>query len=182
MFKKYIKNPFHKEPEGNFPSEEGSILSAIGAKQKPQIEPSFFGKTMQNHAPSSALQEDFFKVDHVEEGRKHSMHAPAEMVIGRHVILKGDLSFQTLAQIDGTFEGSITTEGSMTIGEYGHVAVTCVNLRYAVIAGTFIGDIVVEQSLILKSTACIKGNISAMHLTVESGAKIQGQITVTAEK
>ena len=72
-------------------------------------------------------------------------------------------------RIDGTLEGSITTLGKVVIGKEGYINGK-VNCSYADVEGKFSGQIEVKESLSLKSTAIIEGEVVIGKLVVESGA------------
>lgn len=72
-------------------------------------------------------------------------------------------------RIDGTLEGSITTSGKVVIGKEGYINGK-VNCSYADVEGRFSGQIEVKESLSLKSTAIIEGEVVIGKLVVESGA------------
>jgi cytoskeletal protein CcmA (bactofilin family) len=72
-------------------------------------------------------------------------------------------------RIDGTLEGSITTSGKVVIGKEGYINGK-VNCSYADVEGKFSGQIEVKESLSLKSTAIIEGEVVIGKLVVESGA------------
>lgn len=72
-------------------------------------------------------------------------------------------------RIDGALEGSITTSGKVVIGKEGYINGK-VNCSYADVEGKFSGQIEVKESLSLKSTAIIEGEVVIGKLVVESGA------------
>jgi cytoskeletal protein CcmA (bactofilin family) len=72
-------------------------------------------------------------------------------------------------RIDGTLEGSITTSGKVVIGKEGYINGK-VDCSYADVEGKFSGQIEVKESLSLKSTAIIEGEVVIGKLVVESGA------------
>ncbi len=76
-------------------------------------------------------------------------------------------------RIDGEVEGTITCNGKVVIGQKGLLrgSITCVN---AEIIGTVEGDIVVSETLSLRSTAVIKGEVKTKVLMVEPNAVFNG--------
>lgn len=76
-------------------------------------------------------------------------------------------------RIDGEVEGTITCNGKVVIGQKGYLkgSISCVN---AEIIGTVEGDIVVSESLSLRATAVIKGDVKTKVLMVEPSAVFNG--------
>ena len=95
-------------------------------------------------------------------------------VVERNILAKttkivGDLKSEGDFRIDGVFEGSITTTGRVIIGVDGSIegAVCCEN---ADIEGYFKGDLKVNNTLTIKATASISGEVILGKLAVEPGA------------
>lgn len=76
-------------------------------------------------------------------------------------------------RIDGEVEGTITCNGKVVIGQKGFLkgSISCIN---AEIIGTVEGDIVVSETLSLRSTAVIKGDVKTAVLMVEPNAVFNG--------
>lgn len=76
-------------------------------------------------------------------------------------------------RIDGEVEGTITCNGKVVIGQKGFLkgSISCVN---AEIIGTVDGDIVVADTLSLRGTAIIKGDVKTKVLMVEPNATFNG--------
>lgn len=76
-------------------------------------------------------------------------------------------------RIDGDVEGTITCNGKVIIGQKGYLkgSISCLN---AEITGTVDGDIVVADTLSLRSTAVITGDVKTKLLVVEPNAVLNG--------
>lgn len=76
-------------------------------------------------------------------------------------------------RIDGEVEGTINCNGKVVIGQKGILkgSISCVN---AEIIGTVEGDIMVSETLSLRSTAIIKGDVKTKILMVEPNAVFNG--------
>ncbi len=85
----------------------------------------------------------------------------------------GKIFADTDFRIDGEVEGTITCNGKVVIGQKGILkgSIACVN---AEIIGTVEGDIVVSETLSLRSTAVIKGEVKTKVLMVEPNAVFNG--------
>jgi cytoskeletal protein CcmA (bactofilin family) len=76
-------------------------------------------------------------------------------------------------RIDGEVEGTITCNGKVIIGQNGTLkgSISCVN---AEILGSVDGDITVTDSLSLRSSSVIKGDVRTKVLMVEPNAVFNG--------
>ena len=76
-------------------------------------------------------------------------------------------------RIDGEVEGTITCNGKVVIGQKGMLkgSISCVN---AEIIGTVEGDIIVSETLSLRATAVINGEVKTKVLMVEPNAIFNG--------
>ena len=90
---------------------------------------------------------------------------------------EGKLSFRDTVRIDGRFQGEITSENTLIVGESGEIDAE-IKSKTVSISGTVRGNIIAEQKVVLHKTARVTGNIEAPSLVVEEGAKIDGQITM----
>ncbi|MDD5448974.1 MAG: polymer-forming cytoskeletal protein [Candidatus Omnitrophica bacterium] len=76
-------------------------------------------------------------------------------------------------KINGTFEGSLTTKGNLTIGETADVNADIIG-ENIIIAGRVTGDIIAEKTLKLVSPAKVTGDIKTPNLVVEEGTILHG--------
>jgi|ERR1035437_1673902 cytoskeletal protein CcmA (bactofilin family) len=85
----------------------------------------------------------------------------------------GKIFAETDFRIDGEVEGTITCNGKVVIGQKGYLkgSISCVN---AEIIGTVDGDISVSETLSLRSTAIINGEVKTKILMVEPNAVFNG--------
>ena len=72
-------------------------------------------------------------------------------------------------RIDGTLEGNIKTKGRVIIGVEGSVKGK-INAVNSDIEGKFSGDLFVQETLTIKATANISGDVIIGKLSVEPGA------------
>lgn len=106
--------------------------------------------------------------------KKKSMGQQDDLVMERNRIskkttFKGAISSEGDFRIDGTVEGDLITTGKVIIGPEGKVygKMQCVN---ADIQGLFDGHLEVKNSLCLKPSAKVSGEVYMESLTVEPGA------------
>ena len=100
---------------------------------------------------------------------KNSEHHGQPNRIERSTKITGEIVSEADFRIDGTLEGSITTSGKVVIGKEGTINGK-VNCTYADVEGKFNGNIEVKESLSLKSTSIIEGEVVIGKLIVEAGA------------
>ncbi|MCH9609331.1 MAG: hypothetical protein S4CHLAM45_08030 [Chlamydiales bacterium] len=102
-----------------------------------------------------------------------------ETTLGEGVTFRGELSFDKLLRIDGTFEGELLSQGKVVIGPTGKVKAD-LNLREAIIEGSVEGNVTVQEKLELRGEASIKGDIKAKLLSVDEGVEIIGVMQISA--
>jgi cytoskeletal protein CcmA (bactofilin family) len=100
-----------------------------------------------------------------------------ETTLGEGVTFRGELSFERLLRIDGTFEGELLSQGKVVVGPKGKVKAN-LKLREAIIEGVVEGNITVEEKLELRGDARIQGDITAKTLCVDEGVSIHGIVSV----
>ncbi|MDA9660582.1 polymer-forming cytoskeletal protein [Flavobacteriaceae bacterium] len=94
--------------------------------------------------------------------------------------IKGDIVSEGDFRIDGTLEGSIKTNGKIVIGKEGLVngGVSCNN---ADVEGKIKGNLFVSETLNLRSTCHIDGEVVIGKLMVESGANFNASCSMNKE-
>ena len=80
-------------------------------------------------------------------------------IIGEGVIIEGSLYSPGTTRIDGKVTGEIIAENEIVIGKEGKVEAK-VKTNNAVIAGTFIGDMIVSGEVEITSTGKFSGNLT----------------------
>lgn len=95
--------------------------------------------------------------------------------------IKGDLSSHTDIRVDGVVDGVLYSEGRIVAGESAGLSgkLLCKDLD---LWGTMNGDIYVEDTLSLKASATINGNIFVNKLQVEMGAQLNGSCKMITEE
>jgi len=90
-------------------------------------------------------------------------------VVAKNTTINGDIISEGDFRIDGTLEGNIKTKGRVIIGIDGSVKgkIDAVNSD---IEGKFSGELLVQETLTIKATATISGDVIIGKLSVEPGA------------
>ena len=81
----------------------------------------------------------------------------------------GDIHSKGFFRIDGTIEGNVSTPSKVVLGRTGLIKGT-LNCENADIEGRIVGKVDIINTLSLKSTAHIEGDVVAGKLAVEPGA------------
>lgn len=100
-----------------------------------------------------------------------------ETTLGEGVIFRGELTFERLLKIDGTFEGELISQGKIIVGPKGKVKAN-LNLKEAIIEGKVEGNITVQERVELRGEAIVIGDIEAKLLSVDEGVSINGNVRV----
>lgn len=106
---------------------------------------------------------------------------PAEgsTVIGKSVVIRGELSGNEDLFIDGDIEGTITLKDNrLTVGPSGRV-VANITVRDIVILGKVTGNIRATGRVDLRQSASIQGDIFASRLSIEESAMLKGRVELT---
>ncbi|ANG66399.1 bactofilin family protein [Chlamydia gallinacea] len=101
-----------------------------------------------------------------------------ETTLGEGVTFKGELAFERLLRIDGTFEGILVSQGKIIIGPKGYVKAD-IQLQEAIIEGVVEGNITVTGKVELRGEAMVKGDIQAATLCVDEGVRLLGYVAIS---
>lgn len=115
-----------------------------------------------------------------------TLHSPEEdafvnSIIGEGTTLRGDFELNGLLRIDGTFYGSVKTNGKVLIGKNG-VAECDIVAGTVVIGGKVKGEIIATERIILLSTGELIGNIKTLRLIIEEGVLFDGTCEIIEDK
>jgi cytoskeletal protein CcmA (bactofilin family) len=100
-------------------------------------------------------------------------------VIGKSVIVRGELSGNEDLTMDGDLEGTITlTDSKLTIGPNARV-VADIKVRDLVVFGKLTGNVIATGRIELRQSAVVSGDIVASRLSIEESAVIKGRVDLT---
>ncbi|HWF93280.1 MAG TPA: polymer-forming cytoskeletal protein [Terriglobales bacterium] len=103
-------------------------------------------------------------------------------LIGKSVVIKGELSGSEDLYIDGQVEGSIELHGNnLTIGANGQVKAN-VNAKGVVVQGKLEGNIRASDRAELRKSAIAVGDIATQRLAIEDGAYFKGRVDIQGER
>lgn len=101
----------------------------------------------------------------------------AETVIGPSVKVEGDLQGVGSVIVEGELKGTLTTDKDVTVGSGAKVDAS-IDANSAKISGSVNGNISVKDHLDVTSSAKIAGDIKTKTISIESGATINGQLSM----
>lgn len=102
-------------------------------------------------------------------------------IIGAGTVINGDVTSNGDIRIDGTVKGTIVSKAKVVIGQLS-VIDGDVEAQNADISGKVNGQLSVSETLLLKPTAYINGDIVVNKLVVESGAEFNGKCSMLSTK
>jgi cytoskeletal protein CcmA (bactofilin family) len=106
---------------------------------------------------------------------------PAEgsTVIGKSVVIKGELSGKEDLYVDGVVEGTISLpESRLTVGPNAHVMAD-IDVRDIVVFGKVDGNITASGRIELRSSAMVLGDVFAGRMSIEENASIKGRVELS---
>ncbi len=102
-------------------------------------------------------------------------------IIGAGTTINGDIESNGDIRIDGTVKGTIISKAKVVIGK-SSVIDGDVEAQNADVSGKVNGKLSVAQTLLLKPTSFINGDIVVNKLVVESGAEFNGKCTMLSSQ
>ena len=103
--------------------------------------------------------------------------ATGTCVIAQGTSITGKFSATEDVRLDGVIEGDVKCDKRLVMGETGRVKGT-IHAADAIIMGTIEGELIVGNTIHLKSTAKIDGVIQGKSMTVDDGARYSGECKV----
>jgi cytoskeletal protein CcmA (bactofilin family) len=93
------------------------------------------------------------------------------------VTIKGSIKFEGELLIDGEVEGSITSNGRLTVGKNATIRAD-VKTRSVTVYGTIEGNVTAEERCELHSGCTLRGDIEAPRLVVDEDATFLGSAKI----
>ena len=102
----------------------------------------------------------------------------ASAVLGKSVIVKGQIYSREDLTIDGEVEGTVECqEHRLTVGPNGRVRAS-VKAREVVVLGTIHGDVETSDKIDIRKEAKLVGDIRTARIGIEDGAYFKGNIDI----
>lgn len=103
--------------------------------------------------------------------------APGEAHLTRGSRIDGRLSFEGSVRIDGTVDGEIEAQETVTVGETATVRAQ-ITAGAIVVKGKVTGDLVARTRIELQAPGCLRGNITTPSLVVHEGVVFEGHCSM----
>jgi cytoskeletal protein CcmA (bactofilin family) len=102
-------------------------------------------------------------------------------VIGKSLVIKGELSCSEDLYVDGQVEGAIDPKGNRpTVGPNGRVK-SNVNVSVVVVQGKLDGNVQASDRVDLKQSAVVTGDIAAQRISIDEGAYFKRRVNIQTE-
>ena len=111
--------------------------------------------------------------------RQNTLNKTPETIIGKGVVVTGDLTADGDIVIDGTLKGSLTTKGSLKIGIGAQIEAD-IEAVTGMVAGSITGKLVIHGFLELQPTASIRGDVTTEQIAIAQGATVNGAVIMTS--
>ncbi len=99
-------------------------------------------------------------------------------VLGRTVVVQGQLSAGEDLLIEGQFEGNVNLDDHcLTVGPEGHVKAE-ISARQVVILGSVTGNLSAREKIEIRRTGHVVGDLVAATVAIEDGAYFKGSIDI----
>ena len=102
-------------------------------------------------------------------------------LITEDVELKGELAFTGELEFNGRFEGTLDSDGAITIGERAIIKGN-INAASAQVSGKIQGNLIATGKVQVRSSAIIHGDIQATVIEIEEGASVNGKLTIKSDR
>lgn len=101
--------------------------------------------------------------------------SPKQMIVGRDIVLSGEISSCEQLTVEGSFDGTLNKCRSIEITQSGLLKGTA-DVQDAEISGRFEGTLIVRRSLVIHQTGRVYGKIRYKSLEVTAGGRVGGDI------
>lgn len=105
--------------------------------------------------------------------------APNVVSLGPRDILQGRLEIQGDLKVAGTVEGDLKVSGDVTIDATATVQAAVEGANVS-IRGNVTGNVTAKRRLTLAGTGHLNGDVKVGRLTVEDGASLNGNVTMSS--
>ena len=92
---------------------------------------------------------------------------------GEAAHFKGSLTYEGTVRIDGEFEGDISTQGTLVVGERGIINAE-VSAGIVIVGGRINGNVHASQKVQMLSKSVVTGTLITPSIVVEDGALLNG--------
>ena len=103
---------------------------------------------------------------------------PNVSMIGKSIVIKGELSADEDVVIEGQVEGNISlNQNVLTVGEHGKVKAK-IAAKTVVVVGKVWDSIIAAENVDIRDTSLVEGDIYTSRLAMAAGAYVRGRIDI----
>lgn len=103
-------------------------------------------------------------------------------VIGKTLFVKGEVEAAEDMVVEGRIEGSIKHTANQLIVGVSGVVNADIDAKNLVIEGTVQGNIVGSESVVIKDSADVRGNVYTSRISIADGAQFSGTVDMDLSK
>ena len=104
------------------------------------------------------------------------------IIIGQSVVITGELTAKEDLTIEGLVDGKVGLDHNvLTIGQNGTLKAQAL-AKSVVVMGKVIGDITATETISIRETATVEGDLVAPRIAIAEGASFQGTIDMSSSK
>ena len=108
-------------------------------------------------------------------------NAEIKAYMGEDTVFNGSLTFDGTVRIDGKFEGEVTTEDTLIVGQTGHLMAE-ISAGTVICMGRVEGTIMASKKVEIHSTSKVVGNVKSPALYIELGGVLDGTCNMTGKE
>ena len=98
-------------------------------------------------------------------------------IIAADTFIKGEMTFQNTARIQGKFEGKIEAKGQLQVSEGAQCSAE-VDADTVILDGRIEGNVRATQKVQINAKASLKGDIVSERLVTAEGASLHGHVSI----
>jgi cytoskeletal protein CcmA (bactofilin family) len=147
-------------------------------KTRPEAQPASLRPV---EAPPAPPEVETFMSEPTPKSTNPSAAGNPHTLLGRTVVVQGQLSSGEDLLIEGQFEGNINLEDHcLTVGKEGHVKAE-IRARQVVILGSVTGNLAAREKIEIRRTGHMVGDLIAATVAIEDGAYFKGGIDISRD-
>lgn len=100
------------------------------------------------------------------------------LTVGADILLKGEITTCDRLIIEGKVDATVNDVNTMEVADCGAFKGTA-TVEYAEISGTFEGDLLVKNLLVIYSTGKVTGKVTYGEIEIQRGGELTGEIKVS---
>ena len=116
------------------------------------------------------------------QSRPTTQGADSRTIIGKGVVITGEITGTGDVEVRGTVSGSITLKNNVATISKSGVAQASVTAKNVDVSGRVEGDIVAEELVVIRKDSTVAGNVNAPRVSLEDGAHFKGSVDMQTSK